>query len=378
MKKLSFGFRVFLLAGLLILAAVFPVMTGCTFSETKPEGKPAEAGTLTLMTWNVHNLFDGKDNGFEYDEYLQSAGWSTEKYQGRVNAISSAIGRIKPRPDIIMLQEIESLKILEDLALSMSGGYSWSHFANNPGAALGLGILSRVPLADTRVHSITIGGETTPRPVLEARVQAEEGGFAVFVCHWKSKLGGDDVTENVRKASARVILRRIRELREKEPELGVIVAGDLNENYDEFFRQNSSYISALLPDDPYCAQLTGCRGQGGREDAGQQKDFIVISKNKPPLPVHFPKESVVLFSPWMRDLENGSYFYKHDWETIDHFLISGQFFNNTGWKYVKTAIADFQPFVNASGIPISYNARTGSGLSDHLPLLLTLKTAINE
>jgi len=369
-KKLCFGFRVFLWAGLLVLA-------GCAISETKPEEKPVETGTLTLMTWNVNNLFDGKDNGFEYDEYLQSAGWSTEKYQGRVNAISSAIGRIEPMPDIMMFQEIESLKIIEDLARSISGGHTWSFFANNPGAVLGVGILSRIPLADTMVHSITIGSETTPRPVLEARIQAAEGEFVIFVCHWKSKLGGDDVTENVRRASARVILRRIRELWEEEPELGVIVAGDLNENHDEFFRQNSSYVSALLPDDPYCVQLTGCRRPDGEEDAGKQKDFIVISKNKPPLPVHFPKGSVVLFSPWLRDLENGSYFYKYDWETIDHFLISGQFFNNDGWEYVKAATADFQPFVNASGVPTSYNVRTGSGLSDHLPLLLKL-TINNE
>jgi len=376
-KILHFGFRVFLWAGLLLLTAVFLVSAGCSLSEEKSE-ETRVAGTLNLMTWNVNNLFDGSDNGFEYDEYLQSAGWSTEKYLGRVNAISSAIGGIKPQPDIIMLQEIESLKIIEDLALSIQGGYSWSYFAKNPGAALGVGIFSRIPLLESRVHSITIGGETTPRPVLETRIQAEKGEFIIFVCHWKSKLGGDAVTENVRRASARVILRRIRELRESEPELGVIVAGDLNENHDEFFRQNAAMICALLPDDPYCAQLTGCRGADGEEDSSRQKDFIIISKNKPPLAVHFPKESIALFSPWLRDLENGSYFYKYNWETIDHFLISAQFFNNTGWEYEKVLIVDSQPFTNSSGVPGSYNVRTGSGFSDHLPLMLTLKMASNE
>jgi endonuclease/exonuclease/phosphatase family metal-dependent hydrolase len=372
MKKLMFGFRLFCRAGFLLFAAVFLAAAGCNVSEEEEEEERAPR-SITLMTWNVHNLFDGKDNGFEYDEFLESAGWSTEKYHGRVNAVSAAIETIKPLPDVIIFQEIESLTILEDVALSMPAGYFWSHFANNHGAALGVGILSRLPLVEAKSHSITIGGDTTPRPVLEARIAAGEAAFVVFACHWKSKLGGDDVTEDVRKASARVILRRIRELWVDEPELGVIVAGDLNENHDEFYRQDTRVICALLPDDPYSAQLTGCLGVNGLENAGRQKDFIVISKNAPPVPVHFPKDSVVLFSPWLRDLENGSYFYKYNWETIDHFLISRQFFDNALWEYEGARIANDQPFTNASGVPVSYNARTGNGLSDHLPLLLTLK-----
>jgi endonuclease/exonuclease/phosphatase family metal-dependent hydrolase len=349
-------------AGLLWVLVFLLAAVSCSVSETKTEKTAAEPGTLTLMTWNVQNLFDGLDNGFEYDEFLNSAGWSTEKYKGRVNTISGAIGSVKPLPDIIMLQEIESLVILQDIADSVSGGYEYSHFAKNPGAALGLGILSRFPLAESKSHSITIGSETTPRPVLETRIQAENE-FVVFVCHWKSKLGGDDNTESTRRASARVILRRIRELWEEEPDLGVIVAGDLNENHNEFFRRNAEVICALLPDDPYCAQLA----------EGAQKDFIVLGKNKPPQPVHFPQETIVLFSAWMRDVEKGSYYYKNDWETIDHFLVSGQFFNNKGWSFEKAVPADFSPFTNAHGVPISYNIRTGAGLSDHLPLLLTLK-----
>jgi len=364
MKKLMFEFT--------LLTVVFLAAAGCRVSEPKAE-EAIPPRSITIMTWNVNNLFDGKDDGFEYAEYLEGAGWSTEKYLGRVNAVFAAVETIEPLPDIFIFQEIESLKILEDIASLMPSGYLWSHFANNPGAAVGLGVLSRLPIVEAKAHSITIGGDTTPRPVLEARIKTEEGEFVIFACHWKSKIGGDDVTEDVRRASARVILRRIRELRENEPETGVIVAGDLNENHDEFYRQNNRVISALLPDDSFCAQLTGCISANGEEDAGRQKDFIVISKNTPPAPVHFPKDSIVLFSPWLRDLENGSYFYKNNWETIDHFLLSRQFFDNALWEYEGTRIANDHPFANSNGTPVSYNARTGNGLSDHLPLLLTLK-----
>jgi len=375
MKDLRFSFPAFCRRGLIFAGVVFLALSGCSNTETKPEAPAAgESGVITLMTWNIHNLFDGVDDGFEYDEFKLAAGWSAEKYKGRVNSISAAIKQVQPPPDILMFQEIESLKNFEDIAASLAGGYSWSHFANNPGAALGIGILSKLPISETKVHSVSVEGETTPRPVLETRIRAKSEEFVIFVNHWKSKLGGDDATESVRRASARVILRRIRELWEKEPELGVIAAGDLNENYDEFFRQNGEVISALIPDDPYCAQLTGCVTDEG-DNPGRQKDFIVISKNKPPVPVNFPEGTIVLFSPWFKDIENGSYFYSHNWETIDHFLISKQFFNSSGLEYDKAEAANYQPFINAAGTPASYNMKTGTGLSDHLPLLLTLKTA---
>jgi len=349
-------------ACLLLALAVLLTAASCTVSDSKAEKTAAEPDVLTLMTWNVQNLFDGLDNGFEYDEFLNSAGWSAEKYKGRINTISAAVGSVKPLPDIVMFQEIESIVVIHDIADALSGGYEYSHFAKNPGAALGVGILSRFPFTNTKTHSITIGGETTPRPVLETRVQAKKE-FVVFVCHWKSKLGGDDNTESTRRASARVILRRIRELWEEEPELGVIVAGDLNENHNEFFRRNAQVICALLPDDPYCAQMAD----------GIQKDFIVLGKDKPPEPVNFPRGTVVLFSAWVRDVEKGSYYYKNDWETIDHFLVSGQFFNNSGLSFEKAAPANFSPFANEYGVPVPYNIRTGAGLSDHLPLLMTLR-----
>ena len=356
------------------LTVVFLSLAGCGCSAPDA-GMGSAGGSIALLTWNVHNLFDGNDNGYEYDEYRESAGWSTEKYLGRVNAISAAIGSIDPTPDIILLQELESLLILEDIAKSLNGNYFWCHFGDNFGASLGIGVISRLPLLDAKAHSITVGGDTTPRPALEIRACYKKEDFIIFNCHWKSKIGGEDETENIRMASARVIARRISEIWKEEPGTGIIVAGDLNENHDEFYRRGADCIRALLPDDPYCARLSGCIGEDGGDIAGARKDFIVISKNRPPSPVHFPMGTVTMYSPWISEIANGSYFYQHDWETIDHFLISDQFFNNAGWEYEKTLVINNPGFVNANGIPVPYNPKTGAGLSDHLPLLLILKAA---
>ncbi|MCL2229822.1 MAG: endonuclease/exonuclease/phosphatase family protein [Treponema sp.] len=345
----NFTFLALVLAGLAVLA-------GC-------EWKPEKQKTLTLMTWNVHNLFDGKDDGFEYLEFQQSAGWSQEKYLGRINAICDAIGRFEPLPDIIILQEIESLNILEDISCALPDGYYWSHFANSPGAAVGVGIISRVSLADQRAHTAVIGANATPRPVLEVRVQTEAGDFFLMICHWKSKIGGAQETEQNRRSSARLILRRAQEIWEDEPDAGIIIAGDLNLNHDEFSRRGSNAICALIPDEMQSAL---------RASNIKQKDYIVLSGERPPVPVHFSGDTITFFSPWINELENGSYLYRDSWETIDHFLVSGQFFDNAGWEYGKTVIVNSPPFVNADGNPVSYIAKTGHGFSDHLPLLMTI------
>lgn len=342
--------------------------------------------SIAIMTWNMQALFDGVDDGNEYDEYRAEAGWSAEKYSGRIQVISKAIEGMATTPDIIALQEIESALVVKDLADALAKlGFEHTHFANCAGMSLGLGVLSRFPLLETKAHSININGDVAPRPMLEIRVcpgkkssaagpQAEPEPLVLFICHWKSKLGGDAVTEDLRRASARIIVRRMRELAEQEPGLPVVIMGDLNENYDEFYRRNGEAICALMPDDPWCAQLAGLYNIEGctlELNAQLQKDFIVLSKGKPPVTRHFSGQPVSLYSPWV-EMENGSYYYKNNWETIDHFLLSADLFNGSGWDFANCTVVNSPAFVNSGGHPMPYNPRTGYGLSDHLPLLLSL------
>ena len=73
---------------LLCIFLIVLAFGGCAVSDIV---NSTGTGIITLMTWNIHNLFDGKDDGYEYPEFLLSAGWSEEKYRGRLNTISNAI-----------------------------------------------------------------------------------------------------------------------------------------------------------------------------------------------------------------------------------------------------------------------------------------------
>ncbi|MDR2797652.1 MAG: endonuclease/exonuclease/phosphatase family protein [Treponema sp.] len=365
-----------------VLFLILPFWGGCTVLGTGSGSQNQEnPGLLTLVTWNVQALFDGDETGIEYDTYLQAAGWSDEKYRARLNSLAQAIGRMADKtPDILGLEEIENIQVLEDLLEGplANCGYKYLCFANNPGASLGIGLLSRFPLEETRVHSITAQGETTPRPLVEVRLHVQNQPLVLLVCHWKAKQGNKEpaATEFLRRASARVVMRRLQELRQEGPDIPVLIMGDLNENYDEWYRETGTAITALLPDDPKAAELVGLSTDAETCGISPEKaleDFLILSRNKPPKPTYFPATALTLYSPWGKELQEGSYYYQGNWETIDHFLLTEPLFDHKGWDFDTCMVINQEPFINAQGRPYAYNPRTGNGLSDHLPLLLILK-----
>jgi endonuclease/exonuclease/phosphatase family metal-dependent hydrolase len=354
-----------------------------------PVAKKQDQGVLRMVTWNVQALFDGTEDGCEYEEYVDSAGWTREKYLARLNNIAHALDSLEETPDILTLIEVEKSQILEDLANDYlkEYGYHWTFFGNNEGSPLGIGVLSRFPFTQTRVHSLSNQGAVIPRPVLEVWVAVEEKPLALFLCHWKSKLGGDAETEALRRAAALVIARRASDIRRENVAVGadsvpVVVMGDLNENYDEFYRQGNSVVTALLPDDPDASALVleraGNDASGGARSV-LYTDFLVISRKKPPTARYFLEGDgwmfapAVFYSPWASELSGGSYNYRDAWETIDHFLLNAPLFDGAGLDFDSCTVIDVEPFINAHGYPASYNPKTGNGLSDHVPLFLTLR-----
>ncbi|MDR0706270.1 MAG: endonuclease/exonuclease/phosphatase family protein [Treponema sp.] len=347
--------------------------------------KKQEAGVLRMTTWNVQALFDGSEDGCEYGEYVESAGWTKEKYLARLNGIAHALDSLEETPDILALIEVEKSQILEDLANDYlkEHGYHWSFFGNNEGAPLGIGVLSRLPFTLTRVHSLSNQGRIIPRPIVEVWVAVEGKPLALFLCHWKSKLGGEAESEEIRRAAARVVARRALDIGREGDAAGgagapIVVMGDLNENYDEFYRQGNKVVTALLPDDSEAAALVLSGVKKGLESA-PCTDFLVISEKKPPSARYFSEGGgwefapAVFYSPWSSELSGGSYKYRDAWETIDHFLLNAPLFDGAGWDFDSCSVINAGPFINAYGYPASYNPKTGSGLSDHLPLFLTLR-----
>jgi hypothetical protein len=181
----------------------------------------------------------------------------------------------------------------------------------------------------------------------------------------------------MRRAAAGIIALRVGEIAEEDPAIPVIVLGDLNENHDEFTRIGGAYTCALLPDTDEAAGLAAAI-PGRLKPAGFNlpwvQDFLIVSGQKPPNAAFF--NGVALYSPWFDfSGSQGSYHYKDDWETIDQFLLNRALFDKQGWEYESFTTVSEPPFAKTGGIPRPYNPKTGNGLSDHLPIVLTLNHA---
>jgi hypothetical protein len=351
----------------LILFPGFLLLQNCGLFE-QGESPP---DVLSIVSWNVQALFDGEDNGTEYNEYKAEAGWNEEKYRARLNLISGAIKQINAGgdqtaeksgvPDITALIEVESSKVLEELAAMPDMPYGWHFFANTGGASLGLGVLSRFPIVNARAHSISVSGAEAPRPVSEVRIEPPgREALVLMICHWKSKLGGEKATEPLRQAEAAVILRRLEEIEADSPHTPVIILGDLNENHDEFIRIGGAFTCALIEDCPEAAEYPPALNSAGgsRTPRPGFRNFLILSGGKPPGTEYLPPEfrRGVLFSPWMdQDFEGetitGSYYYRENWETIDHFLLNPVLFGRDGWEYAGFSVLGTAPFTGAGNKP---------------------------
>jgi hypothetical protein len=316
-----------------VLAGILPL--ACT--------SPAPAA-LSVLSWNVEALFDGQDDGVEYAEYRAAQGWNEEKFRSRLTAIAKAFAGMEGgSPDVAVFIELENQRVLDSLAEKAEFGYLQGYFAKKDGQALGTGVLSRYPVTKMLSHGYSQDGGNIPRPISEVWIEARGEEFVILVCHWKSRLGKPEVSRALRNDAAALIRRISEDIRaEREAEgktaVPILLAGDFNQTAAEFFADDFPFPVTR-----------------NREDFRQSR----------------PDEPL-FWTPWDTELDGGSYYYKGKWESIDHFFLSGAFFDGTAWDYGGIKALTGAPWTGTNGFPQSFNPRTGSGLSDHLPLVLTL------
>lgn len=305
-------------------------------------GAPAETGgakrqKLKVMNWNLQTFFDASFDGSEYSEYRNAkGGWTQEKYEARLDRLASVIKTLDA--DIIILEELEKEAQLQDIANRLSGTFHFSKlythalFATSDGSAIGCAVLSRLPIDDVFVHAMDIRGKTrqpSMRPIIQFSVQAKNKTLTIFVNHWKSKSGGAEKSEIWRKRQESQLAALMAQASKKNRP--VLAAGDLNKDISEF---------------DVCATENG-------------KNVLLHGA-----------QAVPVYSPWILEngslVESGSYWYKKEWERIDHFFVAGDI-----------TLTDFRPetageWAFEDGHPRRYQLWNGKGYSDHLPITCTV------
>ena len=308
---------------------------------------------MKIATYNVENLFDLVYHGNEYEEYIPNTSWrwNQSTYHQKLKNISKVI--VDMDPDMIALEEIESLRALKDLRaqLQRSGSYfPYYAITNTKQTTVKVAILSKFPL---QTQDIRVTASYRYRNILEAKVRLGREDLYIFVNHWKAKSG----PESRRIVSAKALKKRLNRL----GEINYILLGDFNSDY----RENETFVRKRKFNDTH--GVTGINHileTYQHDKAISYKDLSQCKTCSYNLWYELPKKS-----RW-------SHKYRGRGEALDSIIISPKLADTKGLHYIKGSFQRFDPpylFKNKNIYRWQRSRKypkhhLAKGYSDHLPI----------
>lgn len=328
-------------------------LVGASLLAKNPEGRRQMVG---IAFYNLENLFDtipnnplGRDLEFTPGGQRQ---WDTRKYQSKLHNLAYAISEFKTPttpmgPAIIGVSEIENRTVLEDL-VAQPELRPWNlqvvHHDSPDLRGVDVGLLYNprmFKLENVTNHRLTtISFKTRDQMCVVGTIGGER--IAVIVNHWPSRLGGQEQSSPSREAAAALSKQIADSLWNVDPEIGVIVMGDLNDD----------------PMDKSCAKVLGAKRDA--EGVGAHE----------------------FYNPFWRKLDAGigTLAYKSQWNLFDQIIISGNLANGPDdrWHFYRADVLNKDFLKDTEGNRQGYPRRTfasGSylnGYSDHFPTEILL------
>lgn len=346
-----------------LLGAAILVAGACSKpSVPPPAASPPPA--VTIMTFNVLNLFDNVDDPLTDDKaYLpieakQSEAhvaacneipveswrdeclhldWSDAAVDRKLETLAAAIRQVDDGrgPDIIAFQEVENAAILDRLSFDYlpEGNYGPAILIEGQDArGIDIAFLSRLPLTESPVlHPLEFPDfpdrQKDTRGVLQASFMLPDGstltGFAV---HFPAPYQPSPMRERA--------YEHLNALRAALPaDQNVFAAGDFNTT------------------------------------SGEDREQSLLGR--------FARPGWLVAHDYCEGCAGTHYYAREDvWSFLDMILYSPRRDGEPGWRIREGSVRladDYPPQLNADGSPARYDALTGAGVSDHLPLLLTLE-----
>lgn len=306
-----------------------------------------------VMFYNLENLFDSINNNGKYDFEFSPEGknrWDGKRYKQKIHNMAYAISRLDSKttpngPAIIGVSEVENKSVLLDLVADpqiAERNYQVIHHDSPDRRGIDVSILYNPKMfRPLRVSNHVLKIDSMPwfRTRDQMCVVGLLGGkrVAVIVNHWPSRRGGTEQSAYLRKAAAELTRQVSDSLLSIDPNIGIIVMGDLN-------------------DSPYDKSLV--------EVLEARKN---IDETKPGQ----------FFNPFWKLLDKGigSYIYRGKWDLFDQIVVNYNLVNNPdcGLKYINARVCNEEFLKQQEGKYKGYPFRTFSegafigGYSDHFP-----------
>lgn len=360
----------------LITVLAAQILSGCTYAAAASPASISQTSELKagkeikLISWNVETFFDASTDGTEYSEFTGSkTAWNADKYADRLKRLADYIK--DQDADIYCFMEIENEAVVLDISNQLQGsdsrGTRWNYaaFGKDPDGAIGCAVFSKLSLESMTLHQTdyhvalptsafeteTPGTRLKPpamRPLLELHLKVSQGQrisaeksnspekqrsvglqdcppdeLVLFVCHWKSKSGGEAESAVWRSCQEALLARRMKKALDEGS--AVLACGDFNRGLSEFLW---SY----------------------QEDCVELRGF---------------SENVTATSPWFGSTQPGTYYYHGEWNQLDHIFAAG------GTSVLSFSTGTDGDLVKKDGTPNGYSVKSGKGWSDHLPIICT-------
>lgn len=301
-------------------------------------GAFAQKGTLGF--YNVENLFDTiNDPTIDDEEFLPQAEnkWNATRYQEKITHINEVMDLMGKNLLALGTCEIENASVLRDVIRhNPKRAKKWGvvHYNSIDARGIDVGLL----YDSTKLHLVASGflrfplatnTEGATRDILWAKFTRRKDTLFIMVNHWPSRRGGEETSEPNRLEAARNARLFIDSLEKNNPSYSLVFMGDLND-----------YPSNRAP------QLVG----------EKLTPMITTESGK----------------------FGGSYFYKGQWDILDHIMVSPSLASGRKPKAGLGTIysPDFLlEEYKGNTVPFrTYGGRNYlGGYSDHLPVSIPIR-----
>ncbi len=333
-----------------------------SFVGVSAQSSGAKIQAAGVAFYNLENLFDTiANNPLGRDlEYTPSGSnrWDSRKYNNKLHnlatAISSFTTKLTPKgPAIIGVAEVENRGVLEDL-VSQPELRPWNlqicHHDSPDKRGIDVGLLYNprmFKLENVTNHTLTsVPFATRDQMCVVGSLMGER--VAVIVNHWPSRLGGQEQSSPNREAAAALCLQIADSLWNVDPNMAVIIMGDLNDD----------------PQDKSCAKVLNAKRD--RKDVQDHGFYNAFWK--------------------MLDDGIGTLAYKSSWNLFDQIILSGNLANapENRWHFQRAIVHNDEFLRDTEGTRQGYPKRTFSsgsylnGFSDHFPTEVLLIRKIEK
>ena len=315
---------------------------------------PAQSdSSFSVMTLNVNNLFDELDDPKKDDKaylpielkqtnkHINSCNrvpvnswkneclyldWDTETKDAKLKNLARDILLYdETGPDILALQEVENINILEQLyrLLEPYGYIDLELLESKDYRGIDTAIISKFEIIDSTLHYIKFSGEfedKDTRPILDSTILINDKKIKVYNVHFPA--GYHDVSMRIDS------LNKLKKLLQMH-KMPTVALGDFNVNTEE---DSELFIYKDQEDLWDVAHSIGCADC------------------------------------------KGTYYYSYgkSWSFLDTIFVSKQRNISYDTDSIRLHITEHNAYKD-SGKPIRFNAKSKTGVSDHLPMVARIK-----